>query len=309
MNVKKIAPLAVALVLGIVCAKMLFDFVQKRQSGVISELKHPQMVVAKRSIESGTALTEEDLAMGDVASDSTVPDTAFTSLDQLLGRVTVVPLLQGQAITNTLLAPRGMGPGLQAAIPLGMRAVTVEINEITGVAGYLSPGCHVDVIQTVKDEKTGMPLARTLAQNVKITAVGVRHNPQDGDGGGRSITLLVTPAQAELMELSSSLGRPRFTLRNGNDLATADTKGITFAELVGHRPSRNDEFATTAMPTTQPVSNTTVLTVNTTTRPSNLDAENDQWTVEVIRGNSTSEVKFATHQSDEQFSNTNPEQR
>ena len=205
-----------------------------------------------------------------------------------------------------------MGPGLQAAIPLGMRAVTVEINEMTGVAGYLAPGCHVDVVQTVRDEKTGLPTARTLAQNVKITAVGVRHNPQDGDGGGRSITLLVTPPQAELLELSSSLGRPRFSLRNGNDLAMADTKGITFAELIGHHPSRNDEFATTAsagMPTTQPVTVLTTISSNTTTRPSNLDSENDQWTVEIIRGNSTSEVKFATHTSDEQFSNTNPEQR
>jgi len=306
MNVKKIAPLIVALVLGVVCAKMLFDFVQKRQGGVLSELKHPQMVVAKRSIEAGTALTEEDLGLGDVASDSTVPETAFTSVDQLLGRVTVVPLLQGQAITNTLLAPRGMGPGLQAAIPLGMRAVTVEINEITGVAGYLAPGCHVDVVQTVRDEKTGLPLARTLAQNVKITAVGMRHNPQDGDGGGRSITLLVTPPQAELIELSSSIGHPRFALRNGNDLATTETKGITLAELVGHHSSHSDELASASgLPTTQPM---TVLTSNTTTRPSNLDSDNDQWTIEIIRGGSTSEVKFTTRASDDQFSDTNPAQ-
>src|SRR5579872_2748677 len=230
MNVKKIAPLIVALILGGIAAKMAFDFVQKRQSGLTATEKRPQMVVAKRSVEAGTALTEEDLALGDVSSDA-VPETAFTSMDQLLGRVTVVPLLQGQAITATLLAPRGMGPGLQAAIPLGMRATTVEINEMTGVAGYLAPGCHVDVVQTMRDEKTGLPLARTLAQNVKITAVGMRHNPQDGDGGGRSITVLVTPAQAELIELCSSVGKPRFVLRNGNDLASADSKGITLTEL------------------------------------------------------------------------------
>src|SRR5208282_4456084 len=153
------------------------------------------------------------------------------------------------------LAPKGMGPGMQAAVPLGMRAVTVEINEMTGVAGYLSPGCHVDVIQTLKDDKTGQPTARTLAQNVKITAIGVRHNPQDGDGGGRSITLLVTPAQAELMELCSTLGHPRFSLRNGNDLAVSEPKGITLAELLGHHTNR-EEFET-ALATTQP---STVLT-------------------------------------------------
>jgi pilus assembly protein CpaB len=303
MNVKKIAPLIIALILGGIAAKMAFDFVQKRQNGANTADKHPQIVVAKRSIEAGTALTQEDLAMGDVASDA-VPETAFTSTDQLVGRVTVAPLLEGQAITTTLLAPRGMGPGLQATVPMGMRAVTVEINEMTGVAGYLSPGCHVDVVQTMKDDKTGMPEARTLAQNVKVTAVGVRHNPADGDGGGRSVTLLVTPAQAELLELCSTIGKPRFTLRNGNDLATIEPKGVTFAELLGHRTSHTDDF-TTSLPvilpsTTQPSS--AALTANITTRPSNMD--DDQWTIIEIRGNSATETKFALHNGDEQFSNT-----
>lgn len=303
MNVKKIAPLIVALILGGIAAKMAFDFVQKRQTGLVSELKHPQMVVAKRSVEAGTALTEEDLALGDVSSDATIPETAFTTVEELLGRVTQVPLLQGQAITSTLLAPKGMGPGLQAAVPLGMRAVTVEINEMTGVAGYLGPGCHVDVIQTLRDDKTGFPVARTLAQNVKITAIGMRHNPQDGDGGGRSITLLLTPAQAELMELCSTLGRPRFTLRNGNDLAAVEAKGVTLAELLGHHSNR-DEYssAETALATTQP--STVLASAAATTRPSNLDTDNDQWTIEVIRGAAVQEVKFATRAGDEQFSNT-----
>ena len=107
----------------------------------------------------------------------------------------------------TLLAPREWAPAFRPRFRLACGPVTVEINEITGVAGYLAPGCHVDVIQTLRDDKTGFPTARTLAQNVKITAIGVRHNPQDGDGGGRSITLLVTPPQAELMELVQ-LARP-----------------------------------------------------------------------------------------------------
>ena len=300
MNVKKMAPLIVALILGGIAAKMAFDFIQKRNSGLNAEQKRPQMVVAKRSVEAGTALTEEDLALGDVSSDA-VPDTAFTSMDQVLGRVTVVQLLEGQAITSTLLAPRGMGPGLQAAVPLGMRAVTVEINEMTGVAGYLVPGCHVDVIQTLRDDKTGQPTARTLAQNVKITAVGQRHNPQDGDGGGRSITLLVTPPQAELMELCSTIGRPRFVLRNGNDLAAVEPKGVTLAELLGHRSNR-DEFTETAISTTQP--SALLTSANITTRPSGLDADNDQWTIIEIRGGSATEAKFALHTSDEQFSNS-----
>ncbi len=156
MNVKKIAPLVIALVLGGIAAKMAFNFVQKRQISSISDLKHNQVVVAKQAVEAGQVLTPDDLAMGDVSADANM-DSFFTSIDQVAGRVTVVPVVQGQAVATTLLAPKGMGPGLQAAVPMGMRACTFEINEMTGVAGYLVPGCHVDVIQTLKDEKTGLP--------------------------------------------------------------------------------------------------------------------------------------------------------
>jgi pilus assembly protein CpaB len=307
MNVKKLAPLIVALILGGIAAKMAFNFVQKRQISSITDLKHNQVVVAKRPVDAGQVLTNDDLTMGDISTDA-VMDSFFTSPDQVAGRVTVVPIVQGQAIATTLLAPKGMGAGLQAAVPMGMRAATFEINEMTGVAGYIVPGCHVDVIQTLKDEKTGMPLARTLAQNVKVTAVGVRHNPQDGDGGGHSVTLLVTPEQAELLELASSVGRPRFTLRGGNDLTPVETKGVTFTELVGHRPSR-EEFASdiTSTPTTQPITTiSTNSTVNPTTQPALYDTDNDQWTIEVIRGGAASEVKFAVHKNDGEFTNTDP---
>jgi pilus assembly protein CpaB len=307
MNVKKIAPLIVALILGGIAAKMAFDFVQKRQNGTLTEVKRPQVVVAKHGIDAGAVLTEDDLAMGEVSPDA-VTDNLFTTTQQLLGRVTVVPVIQGQVVTATLLAPRGMGPGLQAAVPIGMRAATFEINEMTGVAGYIVPGCHVDVVQTLKDEKTGLPTARTLVQNVKVTAVGTRHNPQDGDGGGRSVTLLVTPAQAELLELASSIGRPRFALRGGNDLSVVETKGITYTELMGHHTSRVDEYvsAVPPTPTTQPA--TVQTSSNVTTRPSNVDREDDQWTVEIIRGGAASEVKFALHRSGEQFSDVPPNQ-
>jgi pilus assembly protein CpaB len=305
MNVKKIAPLIVALVLGAVAAKMIWDFIQKRPNGVAQELKHPQVVVAKRAIEAGAVLTMEDLTLGDIATE-TIPDTVFTAPDQLVGRVTVVAVIQGQAVSTTLLAPRGMGPGLQAAVPIGMRAVTMEINEMTGVAGYLVPGCHVDVVQTLKDEKTGLPVARTIAQNVKITAVGVRHGPDSTDGGGRSITLLVNPHDAELLELAASIGRPRFSLRGGNDLASVDTKGITFAELIGHHTDRRDEYAAaTVIPSTQPAPTVlpAIAIANPTTQPTAME-QDTEWTVEVIHGGTATESKFALHNANEQYSDT-----
>jgi pilus assembly protein CpaB len=297
MNAKKIAPLIIALLLGAVAVKMAFNLVQKKQMSLsLQQTKHPQMVIAKRGIDSGTPLTDDDLELADVNTDI-VPDNVFTRIEDVRNRVAAVPIVQGQAIAQTLLAPAGSAPGLQAAIQPGMRAISMDVNEITGVAGYLGVGSHVDVIQTVRDEKSGFPLARTLVQNVRITAVGMRHNPNDpnNDGGGKSITLMVTPQQAELLELASSTGRPRYSLRSSNDLGLADTHGVTMAELVGRHNNRNDEFnampvISPAIPATQP---STVLT-STPARPA-IDLDSEQWTVQVIRGGSESEVKFAVH--------------
>ena len=106
MNVKKIAPLIVALILGGIAAKMAFDFIQNRQS--TASAKRPAVMMAKVNLDAGAVLTADDVILGDVASD-VVPDTVFQSPDQLIGRVTVVPLIQGQVITTTLLAPRASG--------------------------------------------------------------------------------------------------------------------------------------------------------------------------------------------------------
>jgi pilus assembly protein CpaB len=299
---KKFVPLIIALIMGGVALYLTTNFLnQKKASQVDNSPKRPQVVVAKRSVEAGDVLTEEDLALGEISSDA-VPDTVFKSPAELIGRVPVVPLIQGQAIVSTLLAPKGMGPGLQATVPIGMRAMTLEINEFTGLAGYLSPGCHVDMLQTMRSEKTGESVARTIVQNVKVTAVGFRH--QEGqDAGGRSITVLVTPQQAELLQLACATGRPYMSLRSGNDLSLVQTHGITTSELIGIQSGKRDylnhvnqyadEEAPAASPTTQPAMN--VAQVAPATRPT----VEDQWTMKVVRGSTESDVKFALHKDTE----------
>ncbi len=174
------------------------------------------------------------LQLGDLSSD-TVPDTLFRNITDVSGRVATVPLIQGQAISTTLLAAKGASAGLGAAIPPGFRAMTMEINEFSGVAGYIQPGSHVDVILSMRNEQTGASMARTIVQDVKIAAVGMRHNPGDppDSGGGRSVTVLVTPQQAEVLELASSAGRPRLALRNNNDLFPVQSAGVSFADIRG----------------------------------------------------------------------------
>ena len=297
MQWKKVAPIAIALVLGLFAAKMAFNMVQqKQQEASAPAAKRPQVMMAKHAIDAGSVIGPDDLVAGEIGSDL-VPETTFTSVGDLEGRVAMVPLIEGQVITSTLLAPKGMGPGLQAVVPVGMRAVTLEINEITGVAGNLSPGCHVDVLQTLRDDQTGDSVAKTIAQNVKVTALGSRKTGPDpvDPNGAHSVTLLVTPQQAELLELAASTGRPRLTLRSGNDLAMVATPGVSLTELRGHQSANRDEFnhvSPVIFPSTTP-------SAEATTRPDAV--ADDEWTIQIIRGGSETDTRFTLRQNDANF--------
>jgi pilus assembly protein CpaB len=296
MNVKKFGPLILALGLGLVTLYMTMRFVNSQQAAN-AQTKRPQVVMAKDNIEAGGILTEDNLTKGELSTDI-VPDTVFTDPGELLGRVASVPIVDGQVITKTLLAPKGVGAGLQAVVPMGMRAVTLEINEISGVAGNVLPGCHVDILQTLRDETTGLSMARTIAQNVLVTAVGMRHNPNDGsDGGGHSVTVLVTPVQAEMLELASATGRPRLVLRGGNDLALVDTPDMTINDLLGHQSGRKDNYntvdpgvAASAAGSTGAPGLTPLASANAAAAAQ--AAADSSWTMQVVRGSNEQQVKF-----------------
>jgi pilus assembly protein CpaB len=147
-------------------------------------------------------------------------------------RVILTPAVKGTPIVQTMLAPQGAGSGMQSLIPEGKRAVTVEINEFSGVAGNLIPGCHVDIVSTFTGDH-GEMLSRTIVQNLKVQALGMRQggDPNDQAGPVRSVTLIATPNEAEAIELATSLGHPRMILRASGDEEPSESDGITVAEL------------------------------------------------------------------------------
>jgi pilus assembly protein CpaB len=282
--------LLIALVMGLCAVFVAMNMMSKK--GGVAAIKRNQVVVALRPVDAGSALNEEDLTTMDIAGEA-MPDTAFKSPADLLGRVTEVPLIANQVITATVLAPKNAPPGMGAIIPGGMRAVTLDINEVTGVAGYLLPGSHVDVIQTFHDIKTGYPVTKTIVQNVLVSAIGTRRNPNDPNdtgGGGHSVTVFVTPKQAELLELASSVGRQRLSLRNGNDLSPIDSNGASLAELLGTDKASTAPVVTpvdTNTPATQPTNPFAEAPPAPTTQPAN-----EQWTVEVVNGTDVAQARF-----------------
>jgi len=236
MNLKKILPLVIALVLGLVAARMVIAII--RQQAAVQKNSGPkltQVVVAKRDISPGESLGDDNIATSQIVADS-APDKTFGELTDANGRVAITSIVRGQAIIEPLLAPKGSASGLQAAIPQGMRAVTIDVNETTGVAGYVTAGSKVDIIQTLRDVINNSLVSRCLAQDVLVTAVGEHTIGNTPDSGpAHSVTLLVTPWQAELVELSSANGRPRLALRNSDDNVTTDIAAVSLAELMGEK--------------------------------------------------------------------------
>jgi pilus assembly protein CpaB len=292
MNWKTWFPLILAIVLGVVAAKAAHDWVVKNKAAAAPAGKFTKVVVAKADTPPGKGLTADDLVVADIETAS-APTNAFPTTDKVIGRVNESFMVKGQPVVEAMLAPVGAGSGLQALVPEGMRAITVEVNEFSGVAGLLTPGCKVDIVATLSAGDANGQVTRTVVQDVKVTAVGQRTSvagdaPPPPNEIVRSVTVLVKPDQAVAIELACATSRPRLLLRGGRDNEIVASAGISVAELRSN--GRKDDTATAsaigAVPTTRPA------IASATTQPSDAFARVDvpHRTVKVIRGGQESTV-------------------
>ena len=311
MNWKNWMPLALSVVLGLVAAKIARDsLLRSRAAGQVQQ-KSVKVVVAKKPVAPGQELTGDLLTVAPIAGDRPPPN-GFADPTAVLGRVTATPLFVGQPIVEELLAPKGVGTGLQALVPRGMRAITVEVNETSGLAGMLLPGCRVDVMSTLNGATREDSVATTIVQDVLVQAVGQRLMPNSAGPGDkesqafRSVTLVVTPHEAEAIELASTLGRTRLVLRGPQDRAVLDSPGVTFVELRGDDTER--VTAPVVAVTTPPVTLPPPPGTQPTTRPSStpklppqdpFDDQRPRRTVTLIRGSTRTEVIFDLPKSPE----------
>jgi pilus assembly protein CpaB len=188
-------------------------------------------VAAAKSLDAGTVLNAASLQL--IEWPASVPITGgFTKASDLVGRTVLYPLPQGELILQRQL---GAGTGLTASIPAGMRAMSVRSDEIVGVAGFLLPGTHVDVLMTYHSQVSPEPKTLTVLQDVVVLAAGQQTQPS-ADGkpiSVNAVTLLLQPEDAEKLVLATSSGSIYFVLRNGGDKQQATTKPVGFEQLAG----------------------------------------------------------------------------
>jgi pilus assembly protein CpaB len=232
--------LVIALTAGGGLAYATYNYVQKaagqsRSGGMPTK----PVVVANTNLEIGAEIRAEDVRVIDWPANS-VPPAAISNLEEVVGRGVVLPVIQFEPVLPMKLASKEAGAGLPPAIPPGLRAVSVRVNEVIGVAGYVVPGTRVDVVVVVsptnKHEDT---TSKVILTDVQVLAAGTKLE-QDADAAKpvavNVVTLLVNPEEAERLTLASTEGKIQLALRNPLDRENPSTQGVKPAALLGTAP-------------------------------------------------------------------------
>jgi len=228
MNKRLLTILLLAFVIAGACAFLVYRVVGNRLGGGNSSTT--RVVAASADLKIGMLLNASNLTTVDIAG--AVPKGAILDQKNAIGRGVIEDIYQGEPILDSRLAPIGSGGGLAATIPDGMRAIAVKVDDIVGVAGFVTPGMHVDVLVS------GMPpgannepnsrqaqlgtLVKTILQNIQVLSAGVNIQ-KDSEGKPQSVqvvNLLVTPEQAETLSLATTGVKIQLVLRNPLDTKT-----------------------------------------------------------------------------------------
>jgi len=229
-NLKALALMALAILAGLGAAVFAASWVAER--GNIASSK---VVVAAMDIELGSKINPQMLTSVDWPTGS-VPQGAFTDMKQLQDRVVRTSVGRGEALLERKLMPVGAQGGLSAVIAEGKRAMTVRVNDVVGVAGFALPGNYVDVMVNAQQERSkgeqAVPVSMTVLENVLVLAIAQESGRDDTKPKVVSaVTLELSLADAEKLDLARSVGTLSLVLRNQLDKSKVTTTGISKQDL------------------------------------------------------------------------------
>ncbi len=228
-------------VVGLAAVFLVHRFITTRVR--IPIIPSSQLVVAEADIAPGTSLDGRLLRVAAWPRDI-IPPTAVSTLKELEGRVTQTAIAKGEPILISKLAPEGTAAGLGGLLSPNSLAVTVKTDEVSGVAGFINPGDRIDVM--VEMQGTGgnsEPFSKIILQNLKVLSKGQAWD-QTADKKPQvvpTVTLEVTPEQAEMLNLASFQGRIRLALRNQMNKGQFATGGVVASQLANKKPAPVEE--------------------------------------------------------------------
>jgi pilus assembly protein CpaB len=279
MNRRLLNILLIAFVIAAGCSYIVFRLVGNRLAA--TRQTTTSVVAAATDIKLGSVLRDSDLTTIEISS--TLPKGVLRRKQDAIGRGVISNLYLGEPVLDSRLAAPGSGGGLAATIPQGMRASAVKVNDVVGVAGFVTPGMRVDVLISgnppgAANSNQG-PMVKTLLQNIEVLSAGTDIQ-RDAEGKPQQVqvvNLLVNPAQAELLSLASNETHIQLVLRNPLDTNLDKPPGTAMAQLFSDgAPTKAPAVAHVA--SKQPA------------KP----ATSRVYLVEVFNGSKRSEAKFAS---------------
>ena len=258
MDRRFLTVLGVSLLFALVISSVFYQMAARaggpKKAAESTDLK--DIVVAARPLAVGTTIKPADIKLGKIPS-SAFPKGAFAKPEEVIDRPLISNILMDEPVLEGRLAARGSGVGLAPIIPVGMRAVTLRVNDVTGIAGFVLPGMRVDVLVTghPPNSENSVTATPVQLQNLLVLSAGTVMQP-DARGQAmpaQTVTLLGTPEQAETLTLASSDARIQLVLRNGSDQSIAKTPGEDVGELYGDHSSRKKPENTAPRPRPRPV--------------------------------------------------------
>jgi pilus assembly protein CpaB len=202
----------------------------------VTQAKTQPVVIATNDLSLGAELKAEDLKVA-LYPQGQAPEGAFVKVEEIVGRGVIVNIVKNEPILPAKLASKEAGSGLPPVIPEGMRAVSVRVNEVIGVAGYVLPGTRVDVLASMSPTNNPVDMtSKVVLANVLVLTAGTRIEADQKDGKPVQVTVVtmaVTPEQAERLALASTEGKIQLALRNPLDQTAPATPGMRPSVLLG----------------------------------------------------------------------------
>lgn len=234
-----------ALCVGALAALLSYMFLNREQSQAAEMTQPVSVVVATRELPARTVI-EPWMVSETARPAAALPTNCASSVREVVGRVTLSPLAADEPVRRAGIAPQTASLGLAYVVPDGMRAVTVALDSIIGVAGFLKAGDHVDVVATFDLDGMGnAAVTRTVLQDVELLAIGPEVVPEEvgkplGERAARpkeqpNATLAVKPGDAEKLILAESKGKLRLALRRAGDSSKLWLNGVSSGTLAGTR--------------------------------------------------------------------------
>lgn len=286
----------IALGLAVICGALAVWLTSqwlnaKAAEGQITQEKIPMtsIVIAAQDLEIGTLLSTDNLTLTEWPK-SNVPKGAFEQIEAVAGRVAVTRLSAGEPLQAAELADAGSGAGLVALIPPGRRAMSIKVDEVSGVAGFILPNTYVDVISVDHKSNRETREAKTILKKIKVLAIAQETTTEKGKAKiVKSVTLELLPKEAETLALHSILGSIHLILRNPLEMLS-DEPPPEVAPVVAKRP----KIAKKVMPPPPKVVEPAPVALQPAA-PAN-------YSVEVIKGSKGPEkIKFKNVNSDERL--------